>query len=237
MNLDFSIIAENWTLILKGFGVTILICSVSIPLAMVLGSIVAVLRLSRYRMISAVAVCYVEVFRNIPFMIQIFLFYYVLPFYGFRFPPMVVGIIALSMFGSTYYSEIIRGAILSVPRGQLESARATGMSYQQAMRYIIFPQLLGYLIPPATNQATTLVKESAILSTITVAEMTMAAVSIQLTTYSFFEVLIAIALLYWALNGTIGWAAGRLEAWHERSHGASRTRRGKLDVAGQAVSR
>jgi His/Glu/Gln/Arg/opine family amino acid ABC transporter permease subunit len=211
MRLDVSIILNNLPMFVQGFFMTLWICVVALILALVFGSLIAIARTSRFRLLSLASVAYVEVFRNVPFMIQVFLFYYVLPLYGLRFPPYVVGVIALGMFSAAYFAEIIRSAIASIPRGQMESARAAGMSYLQAMRYIIFPQIWGFLIPPATNQTTSLVKESSILSTITVAELTMAAQRIQLETYSFLEPLILISALYWAFNATLMYGAKKLE--------------------------
>ena len=105
----------------------------------------------------------------------------------------------------------IRGAILSVPKGQLDSARAVGMSNMQAMRHVIFPQMLGYFLPPATNQAVLLVKESSVTSTITVVEMTMAAQIVQGNTFSPVEVFLVISVLYWTLCSSISRLGARLE--------------------------
>lgn len=211
MSLDFNVLIGNWRTLADGFSLTMLICSTALALALVGGVLLALGRLSRLRLLNTLSVAYIELFRNIPFMIQIFLWYYVLPFLGFRFPAFVVGIIALSTFASAYYAEIIRGAIQSVPSGQLESARATGMSYFQAMQHVIFPQMMGYLIPPATNQSTSLVKESSLLSTITVMELTMSAQRVQAATYSHVEVLIAVAMIYWTVNASLSFVARRLE--------------------------
>ena len=175
MSFDFHVLIDNWETLAKGFWLTIVICSTALVLALAGGVLLALGRLSRLWGLNYLSIGYIELFRNIPFMIQIFLWYYVLPFVGFRFPTFIVGIIALSAFASAYYAEIIRGAIQSVPKGQLESARAVGMSYFQAMQHIVFPQMMGYLIPPATNQSTSLIKESSLLSTITVMELTMSA--------------------------------------------------------------
>ncbi len=211
MNLDLASIVEYWPLFLKGFGVTILISVSSFFLALVSGLVVAAARQSRFSILVWLAIGYIELFRTIPFMIQLFLFFYVLPFYGVRLPAIVVGIIALSAHGCAYYAEIIRGAVQSVPKGQLDSARAVGMSYMQAMRHVIFPQMLGYFIPPATNQAVLLVKESSVTSTITVVEMTMAAQIVQGITFSPIEVFLVISMLYWTLCSSISRLGARLE--------------------------
>jgi His/Glu/Gln/Arg/opine family amino acid ABC transporter permease subunit len=209
---DLAVLLGNWKILAAGYVLTLGICGAALILALLGGGCLALARLGRAHYLRVLSVAYIETFRNIPFLIQIFLWYYVLPFVGFRLPAAIVGLLALGAYGSAYFAEIVRGAIESVPRGQLESARVTGMSYGQAMRHIIFPQMLGYLIPPATNQATSLIKESSLLSTITVMELTMSGQVIQSATYSYVEVLIAIALLYWATNETLARVSRRLES-------------------------
>ena len=136
-------------------------------------------------------------------MIQVFLLFYVLPFYGIRIPANIVGIIGLALFGSVYYAEIIRAGIDAIPRGQLESAKSTGMSYWQSMTNIVLPQTMRIILPPIGNQTLSLVKESSILSTITVQELTMSALIVQGQTFRPFEVFIVITLLYWGVNELI----------------------------------
>ena len=136
-------------------------------------------------------------------MIQVFLLFYVLPFYGIRIPANIVGIIGLALFGSVYYAEIIRAGIDAIPRGQLESAKSTGMSYWQSMTNIVLPQTMRIILPPIGNQTLSLVKESSILTTITVQELTMSALIVQGQTFRPFEVFIVITLLYWGVNELI----------------------------------
>ena len=136
-------------------------------------------------------------------MIQVFLLFYVLPFYGIRIPANIVGIIGLALFGSVYYAEIIRAGIDAIPRGQLESARSIGMSHWQSMTNIVLPQTMRIILPPIGNQTLSLVKESSILSTITVQELTMSALIVQGQTFRPFEVFIVITLLYWGVNELI----------------------------------
>ena len=134
-----------------------------------------------------------------------------MPFYGLRLSAEYVGILALAAFGSAYFAEIIRAGIDAVPKGQLESARAIGMTDWQAMKNIILPQTISIILPPLTNQTLTLIKESAVLSTITVHELTMTGLMVQGETFRPFEVFIMVALLYWALNETIATIMRKLE--------------------------
>ena len=211
MALDFSIFVEYGPRILIGFWLTIKIVLAAIVLGLPISLLLVFARRSRLKIISWIAVSYIEIFRNTPFIIQVFLIYYVLPFYGLRLPAEQVGILALAAFGSAYFAEVIRGGIDAMPTGQLESARAIGMTEYQAMRYIVLPQAVGVILPALSNQMLSLVKESAILSTITVQEMTMTAIRVQGETFRPFEAFIMIAALYWTLNETIAYGLRKFE--------------------------
>jgi len=211
MDLDFSIFITYGPRILLGFWLTIKIVVLAIALGLPFGVLLALARRSRLRLVSWAALAFIELFRNTPFIIQVFLLYYVLPFYGLRLPAEQVGVLALAAFGSAYFAEVIRGGIDAVPSGQMESARAIGMSDLQAMRHIVLPQSLAIILPPLTNQMLSLIKESAILSTITVQEMTMTAIRVQGETFRPFEAFIMIALLYWLLNEVVATAMRALE--------------------------
>ena len=211
MSLDFSIFVEYGPRILIGFWLTIKIVLAAIVIGLPISLLLVFARRSRLKIISWIAVSYIEIFRNTPVIIQVFLIYYVLPFYGLRLPAEQVGILALAAFGSAYFAEVIRGGIDAMPSGQLESARAIGMTEYQAMRYIVLPQAVGVILPALSNQMLSLVKESAILSTITVQEMTMTAIRVQGETFRPFEAFIMIAGLYWALNETIAYGLRKLE--------------------------
>ncbi len=211
MSIDLSIFTNYGPQLLLGFWMTIKIVVCAIVLGMPFGLVLALGRRSRLKILRVLATSFIEIFRNTPFIIQVFMFFYVLPFYGLHLPAAYVGVVALAAFGSAYFAEVIRGGIDAVAKGQLESARATGMSDWQAMRYIVLPQTLPIILPAMTNQTLSLVKESAILSTITVSELTMAAITVQGETFRPFEAFIMIALLYWALNETIAIIMRRVE--------------------------
>ena len=209
--LEYQIFFDYGPMILLGFWLTLKIVVCAIALGIPLGLFLALGRRSNFRIISFISTSFIELFRNTPFIIQVFLFYYVLPFYGLRLSAEYVGILALAAFGSAYFAEIIRAGIDAVPKGQLESARAIGMTDWQAMKNIILPQTISIILPPLTNQTLTLIKESAVLSTITVHELTMTGLMVQGETFRPFEVFIMVALLYWALNETIATIMRKLE--------------------------
>jgi len=200
MNFDFAIIARYWPKIAEGLVLTVFICALALPLGSILGLLVYLARMSRYRILSNTALVFIELVRNIPFLIQIFIVFYVLPFYGIRFEPLTAGIGCLSVYGSAYFAEIIRGAIQSVPKGQSEAAKSLGLLYWVTLRRIIFPQMVGYLIPSATNMAITLIKESSVLAVITVAELTYIGQFIIGKAFAPVEIFSLIALIYWIIT-------------------------------------
>jgi ABC-type amino acid transport system permease subunit len=146
------------------------------------------------------SIVYIEFLRNIPFLILIFLVFYALPFYGLRLSGLTTGFICLSIYGGAYFAEIFRGGIQSVSKGQFDASKALGLKYGFYMRRVIFPQLYQYIIPPGTNIALTMIKESSLLSMITVAELTYAAHDVNGRTFTPVETFATIALLYWLIS-------------------------------------
>ena len=140
-----------------------------------------------------------------------FLLFYVLPMAGVRLSTIAVSVIALAAYASAYFAEIVRGAIQSIPRGQTEAGYALGLRYPLILRKVLLPQVAGYILPAAANLTITLIKESAILSAITVPELTYMAQDIVGRTFAPVEIFTAIALLYWALTVLVAAAARELE--------------------------
>lgn len=211
MTFDVSILQQYGPLFLHGFLLTVFISLIAPPLALAAGALFATLRLSRSKLLAYPAMTVSEIVRDLPFIVFLFLVFYLPPAFGLRLPALTIGIAALAVYGGAYFSEIIRGAVGSVPAGQMEAARSTGMSRRQAFQHIIVPQMMSYFIPPATSQAISVIKESAVLSTITVAELTMAGQVVQGYTYSPIEVFALISVLYWILCTLFS----RAEAWLE----------------------
>ena len=200
MGFDPAILVDNWPVLAKGFLITVALSGVAIVLGFLLAIPVAMAKLARHRLVRLPAHLFIETVRNVPFLILLYLLHFGVPFSGFRLPAMVTGTLALALFGAAYFAEIIRGAILAVPRGQMESARAVGMTHWQALREIVAPQLVPALLPPSVNTAQMLVKESAVLATITVPELTYSALLVQGQTFSPVEVFVATGVLYWLIS-------------------------------------
>ncbi|WP_044007121.1 amino acid ABC transporter permease [Jannaschia sp. CCS1] len=185
--------------IFQGLGVTLQLSATAFALATVLGLLVALLRLSDLVIGSAVAVAFLEFNRNIPLLVLLYLFYYVLgPIFGFdRY---WASVLTLAVFHSVLISEIFRAGINAVATGQWEAAKSIGMSQGQTYRYIILPQSVRFMLPPMFGEVVHLIKSSAIVSVIAVAELTTIGRNIISDTFLSFEIWFTVALVYMAIT-------------------------------------
>lgn len=196
--------------LLFGLGVTLKISAISLVLAFLIGLLTAILRLSNLVMGRLIARCYLEVVRNTPLLIQIFFIYFVLgPVLGLdRFP---AAVLALSLFEGAYASEIFRSGILSVEQGQIEAAASLGLNRFQIFRLIILPQAIRTILPPLTSQAVSLIKDSALVSTIAIYDLTMQAQALISETFLTFEIWFTVAILYLVITVTLSFFVAFLE--------------------------
>jgi His/Glu/Gln/Arg/opine family amino acid ABC transporter permease subunit len=209
--LDVAVFAFGLPILLGGLINTCLFCAVATALGLVLGSFIAFARIAKSFPLRKLTQAFIAIMRNTPFLVQAFLIFFALPQIGLRLDASVAGIIILSLYATANFAEAIRGAILAVPKGQAEAARAVGMPYLMMMRRIVFPQMLGFLIPALTNQVIGVIKESAALSVITVPEITEAAQVVVGQSFSPIETYFMVALLYWALTAIVAAGMARLE--------------------------
>jgi His/Glu/Gln/Arg/opine family amino acid ABC transporter permease subunit len=200
MTFDFMAVWNHRDILIEGILNTLLISVIAIPVGICIGVFVCLLRISKTRLLRWPAIVYIEVMRNIPLLILIFMIFYALPFYGVRLSGLTTGFICLSIYGGAYFAEVFRGGVEAVSEGQFDAAKALGLRYGFYMRRVIFPQLYSYVFPPATNIALTMIKESSLLSMITVAELTYAAHEINGRTFTPVETFTTIALIYWGIS-------------------------------------
>ena len=185
--------------LILGLGYTINISFVSFVLAFFLGLLVALLRLSGLLIGGAVAIAFLEFVRNVPLLVLVYLFYYVLgPI--FKFDRYTASILVLAVYHSALISEIFRAGINAVAKGQWEGAKSIGMTTSQTYRYIILPQSIKFMLPPMTGEVVHMVKSSAIVSVIAVAELTTIGQNIISDTYLSFEIWFTIAALYFVVT-------------------------------------
>ena len=171
---NFRVILEYMPLYLQCLWVTAWLSAVSLVGALAVGTVACAMRLSRFGLLSRMAGIYIETIRSTPLLAQIYFFYFGLPSLGIGVTEYTTGILALTLNSGAYLAEIIRAGILSVASGQVEAGIASGLNYVQRMRYIVLPQAIGVTIPPILGQAIVLVKDSALLSLISITELTRA---------------------------------------------------------------
>ncbi|WDP89068.1 MAG: amino acid ABC transporter permease [Desulfobacter sp.] len=197
-------------ILMQGLFVTVQISGISLLLSLFLGCFSAMARLSPFPVVRALAWIYVETIRNTPLLIQIFMIYFVIS------PVLDISafwsaVWALSLFEGAYASEIIRSGILGVPKGQVEAAMGLGLSRPVIYYKVIFPQMLRTTLPMLAGQSVSLIKDSALVSTISIYDLTMQAQKIVSETFLTFEIWFAVALCYLAITASLSFLIRKLE--------------------------
>ena len=212
MSFDFSLIWNSLPLLLTGAGVTIEITAIAVGLGFIFGLITSVCRLSDVKILQVIAVCYVNIIRGTPMLVQIFLIYFALPMViGQRINPFVAAVAACSINSGAYVSEIFRAGIQSVDKGQMEAGRSLGLSWMQTMRYVILPQAFKHVIPPLGNEFISMTKETSLVSVIGFEELTRRGQLIIAKTYGSFEIWLTVAVIYLVMTLTIARLVSYLE--------------------------
>lgn len=219
MRFDHTVILDNLPLFLEGAWLTLRLALVVFLIGMAIATLAAITSFSAFAPLRWLVNGYVAVMRGIPFIVLLFLTHYGLPAAGVRVPAMITATAALSLFAGAYYTEIIRACVKALPRGQWEAARTIGMSPTKAAIHVIVPQVITPMLPPLVNCTMTMIKESSVISSITVAELTFQGLVVQGNTFAPFEVFVAVALLYWAITSLFAFAARLLEGRMRKGQG------------------
>ena len=205
MDFDFSPVWGGWRELLHGAFVTIEVTVGAIILGCLIGLVIGLGRLDpRRRVVFGLCTAYVSFIRGTPLLVQLFIWFFGLPHFGLNFPAFFCGIVGMGIYSGAYVSEIVRGAIQSIERGQMEAARSLGMPYRMAMREIVVPQALVRMIPPLGNEFIALIKNSSLVSLLTIADLMHEGQKIISTSYRSLEVYLAIALVYFVLTNLTG---------------------------------
>lgn len=198
-------------LLTRGAGMTLIVSVVAMTLAIAGGIMLALLNLYGPAPLRLVSRLYIEVVRGTPLLIQLYIIYYGLPRIGIRFSPFVAAVLGLGLNYAAYEAENYRAGIASVGRGQMEAARALGMARFQALRHIILPQALRLTIPPVTNDFVSLLKDSSIVSIITMVELTKTFGELAMINFDFIGLGLLTALLYLLLGAPFVYTARYIE--------------------------
>ncbi|KUI99299.1 amino acid ABC transporter permease [Vibrio sp. MEBiC08052] len=203
---------EDWKFgpIAVGLWVTVKISFISLFFAIFLGLIFGLMRVAKNQIARDLSLTYVEIIRGTPLLVQIFIVYF---FIGtvLDLDRFTAGVVALSVFTGAYVAEIIRAGIQSVSSGQMEAARSLGMTYPQAMLYVILPQAFKRTLPPLAGQFINLIKDSSLVSVISITDLTKAGREVVAGSFAPFEVWFTVAALYLLVTGSLSWAIQLLE--------------------------
>ena len=206
---------------LEGVRNTLIIAFFTVLLGTILGTVMAMARMSRIKPLKWIATAYIEFFRGTPLMVQLMFIFYGLPMIGVSFPEVsfipdfdrfAAGIVAMSLNSCAYVAEIIRSGIQAVDKGQMEAARSLGFHHKQAMTLVILPQAVRNILPALGNEFVTIIKESSIVSVIGIADLMYRAKGVIAKTYNSLECLAVAAIIYFILT----FVGGRLISLMER---------------------
>ncbi len=195
-----ELLGMAWPFLLQGAMYTVLFAAVSMVLGLILGFSVAVVRVTKVPVVSQIAAVYVSPFRGTPLLVQIFVLYYGLPSVGIEFTPVTAGILALTLNVAAYLSESMRGAILGIDKGQWEAGLSVGLTWGQTLWNIITPQALRLAVPSLSNSLISLIKDTSLISVITVTELMLATKEVIAETFQPLPLYLAAAGIYWLLS-------------------------------------
>ena len=213
--MDLGIVLHYFPFLLRAAWTTVWISCLSLIFGSVLGLVLALMRVSHLKAVSGVAWAYVWLIRGTPMLLQVFVIYYWLPSYGVMLPAFAAGVVALSVNSAGYFVDIFRAGILSVGHGQIEAAYGVGLRPGQVLLRIVLPLALRPALPPYIGQAINLVKNSSLVSVISVKELMFESQSIYSSTYKIAEILGTAGLIYLAINTCLQ----VFQVWMERRLG------------------
>ncbi|HCM89851.1 MULTISPECIES: amino acid ABC transporter permease [Vagococcus] len=186
--------------ILSGLKVTLLASLTALVFSLIIGTVMAILQVSKNKWVKRLGDSYVNLFRNLPLLIVVMFFFVVMPLYGFKLDGVTAGTIGLTLYTSAFIADTVRAGIEGVPKGQMEAGIASGLNYRQVMVYIVLPQAFKIVIPPLGNQFINLVKNSSILAMVTGADLMYQGDLVASTTFNTIGTYTLIGLIYLLLT-------------------------------------
>lgn len=209
--MDIKYIVSLIPILLKGAVVTIELTVISVVFGTIFGLFLSLMKISNSSVLKKFSSFYIYVIRGTPLLLQLFAIYYGLPFFGINLSPFLSAVTGMSLNSAAYIAEIIRAGIESIDKGQMEAAKALGMSYYQAMRRIILPQAFKRIIPPMGNEFIALLKDSSLVSSIAMTDLMRAALQMYSNSFRPVEVFLTAGILYLVLTTVFTMLFGRVE--------------------------
>jgi His/Glu/Gln/Arg/opine family amino acid ABC transporter permease subunit len=213
MNLDWNIVWVHRYDLLHGAGLTVLLTVLTMVVAVPAGIVLALMRLSKSKVLSGASQVFVEFFRNLPLILVVYWAFYVMPvFLHIEFSAFTTGLVALCLNVSAYNAETFRAGINSIRKGQMEAAIAVGMSRWQAMKKVVIPQAWRRVLPVLASTWVSLFKDTSLVSVIAVGELAHVALQIRSSSFRVLEMLTAMAVIYWLM----GYPQAKLVDWIQK---------------------
>ncbi|WP_126225747.1 amino acid ABC transporter permease [Burkholderia ambifaria] len=206
-----DLVIHTLPVMVKGALLTLKFAVASMALGLVVGLVVAIMRIGSNRLVSGLAQGYVSLMRGTPLLVQMFVVYYGLPDLGITLDPTTAGIFTLTLNAGAYLSESMRGAILGIGRGQWAAAHSLGLTHGQTLRHIVCPQALRLAVPSLGNTLISLIKDTSLVSVITVTELLRSTQEVIAATFQPLPLYLAAAALYWVLSTLLTRLQGRVE--------------------------
>ncbi|MCT8977973.1 amino acid ABC transporter permease [Clostridium sp. CX1] len=194
--MEIEVVKNTLPILLKGCVMTVELTVITLIMGTILGVFLALLKLAKNPVLRWISSFYTWIFRGTPLLLQLFFFYYGLPFIGVKLTPFQAAVIGLGLNCAAYMGEIIRGGIQSIDKGQFEAAKALGFTYGDTMKRIILPQTFKVIIPPVGNEFIAMLKDTSLVSTIAMVELMRSAQQMYATTFKPIEVFLTAGLLY-----------------------------------------
>ena len=204
---------DTFLLMLDGSEITLEIFFVTLILALPLGMLAALGRLSEFKIISRLVEFYIWIMRGTPLMLQLLFVYFALPMVGIKLPDIAAALLAFTLNYAAYFAEIFRAGIQAVPKGQYEAAKTLGMSYPQTMRRIILPQVIRIVLPPVSNETINLVKDTSLVYILAMNDLLRVARTIVQREFDMTPFLFA-AIFYLVMTFVLTWGFKKLEAYY-----------------------
>ncbi|MNI21576.1 putative glutamine ABC transporter permease protein GlnM [compost metagenome] len=211
--MEFSILTDYFGQYLEGFQGTVLSSVLALIGSFVIGTVIAVFRITSVKALRWFGTGYVEFIRNIPLLLVVYVFFYGPSALGFTLDGFKAGTIGLTVYTSAFIAEAIRAGIVAVPKGQMEAARSSGLNYMQTMTHVILPQAIKLVIPPLGNQFINLIKNSSVLTLVAGLDLMYFADGISTETYRTFDTYIFVALFYLVLTLPLSYG---VRVWERR---------------------
>ncbi|WP_176039916.1 amino acid ABC transporter permease [Burkholderia stabilis] len=206
-----ELVVHTLPVMVKGAVLTLKFAVASMALGLVVGLVIAIMRIGSNRFAAGLAQGYVSLMRGTPLLVQMFVVYYGLPDLGITLDPTTAGIFTLTLNAGAYLSESMRGAILGIGRGQWAAAHSLGLTHVQTLRYIVCPQALRLAVPSLGNTLISLIKDTSLVSVITVTELLRSTQEVIAATFQPLPLYLAAAAIYWVLSTLLTRLQGRVE--------------------------